>query len=202
MVTGLLVTVIPPIDPPTDPAMLMPAGGGVVGGAGGSGGGSDPVIRGQTILFAALQAMKGNLVERQVLMYSDATSLSSVRSRRVSPAFALAAAITLSGLPPIGNAQVSSRLTVASLEGSWSGGGTVSFAGGKEQARCKARFSRAGAHSYTVNATCATASGRAAQTATVRQSEPTDTRADFTIASIRSQALSTLLCTGRARSYG
>jgi hypothetical protein len=48
MVTGLLVTVIPPIDPPTDTltpidlAMLMPAGagvvgGGVVGGAGGSG---------------------------------------------------------------------------------------------------------------------------------------------------------------------
>jgi hypothetical protein len=84
-------------------------------------------------------------------------------------AFALVAALTLSGLPPIGNAQVSSRLTVASLEGSWSGGGTISFAGGKEQARCRARFSRAGAHSYTVNATCATASGRAGQTATVRQ---------------------------------
>ena len=45
----------------------------------------------------------------------------------------------------------------------------LSFAGGKERARCKARFSRAGEQSYRVNATCATASGRAAQTATVRQ---------------------------------
>ena len=85
-------------------------------------------------------------------------------------AFALAAALALSGLPPIGNAQVSKKLSVGSLEGSWSGGGTVSFAsGGQEQARCRARFSRAGEHSYTVNATCATASGKAAQTATVRQ---------------------------------
>jgi hypothetical protein len=51
MVTVLLVTAIPLINPPTDtvtpidPAMLMPAlvgvaGGGVVGGAVGSGGGS------------------------------------------------------------------------------------------------------------------------------------------------------------------
>jgi hypothetical protein len=85
-------------------------------------------------------------------------------------AFALAAALGLSALPPIVNAQVSKKLSVGSLEGSWSGGGTVSFAsGGTEQARCRARFSRAGEHIYTVNATCATASGRAAQTATVRQ---------------------------------
>ena len=102
-------------------------------------------------------------------MASDAPHLTFLRWAEKGAAFALVGALALSGLPPIGNAQVSSRLTVASLEGSWSGGGTVSFAGGKEQARCKARFSRAGAHSYTVNATCATASGRAGQTATVRQ---------------------------------
>lgn len=102
-------------------------------------------------------------------MASDAPHLTFLRWAEKGAAFALVAALTLSELPPIGNAQVSSRLTVASLEGSWSGGGTVSFAGGKEQARCKARFDRAGAHSYTVSATCATASGRAAQTATVRQ---------------------------------
>jgi hypothetical protein len=101
-------------------------------------------------------------------MASDAPHLTFLRWGKKVAAFALAA-LTLSGLPPIGNAQVSSKLTVASLEGSWSGGGTLSFAGGKEQARCTARFSRAGAHSYTVNATCATASGKAAQTATVRQ---------------------------------
>jgi len=84
-------------------------------------------------------------------------------------AIALTAILTLSGLASTANAQVSTRTTVASLEGSWSGGGTVSFAGGTEQARCRARFSRTGGQSYTVNATCATASGRAAQTATVRQ---------------------------------
>ena len=83
--------------------------------------------------------------------------------------FALSVVLTLGGLPHLGNAQVAKKVSVASLEGSWSGGGTVSFAGGTEQARCRARFSRAGEHSYTVNATCATASGRAAQTATVRQ---------------------------------
>jgi hypothetical protein len=85
-------------------------------------------------------------------------------------ALAFAAALTLGWPPLIGNAQVSKKSSVASLEGSWSGGGTVSFAaGGKEQARCRASFSRAGERSYTVNATCATASGKAAQTATVRQ---------------------------------
>jgi len=83
--------------------------------------------------------------------------------------FALSVVLTLGGLPHLGNAQAAKKVSVASLEGSWSGGGTVSFAGGTEQARCRARFSRAGEHSYTVNATCATASGRAAQTATVRQ---------------------------------
>jgi hypothetical protein len=35
--------------------------------------------------------------------------------------------------------------------------------------RCRAHYSRAGSNSYTVNATCATASGRAAQTARVRK---------------------------------
>ena len=40
MVTVLLVTAIPPIDPATlMPALVGVAGGGVVGGAGGSGGG-------------------------------------------------------------------------------------------------------------------------------------------------------------------
>jgi len=90
-------------------------------------------------------------------------------------AIVLTAIFAPSGLAPTANSQVSAyaqgptRTTVASLEGSWSGGGTVSFGGGTEQARCRARFRRAGGQSYTVNATCATASGRAAQTATVRQ---------------------------------
>ena len=57
----------------------------------------------------------------------------------------------------------------ASLEGSWSGGGTVSFftSGATEQARCRARYSRGPGGSYSLNATCATASARASQTATL-----------------------------------
>jgi hypothetical protein len=87
-----------------------------------------------------------------------------------SATFALAAVLTLCGTSHVGNAQGSKKLSVASLEGPWSGGGTVSFASGaREHASCRAHFSRAGKDSYTVNATCATASGRAAQTATVHQ---------------------------------
>lgn len=53
------------------------------------------------------------------------------------------------------------------LAGSWSGGGWVSFASGsKERARCHARYSGGGG-SYTVTATCATASGKASQTAKI-----------------------------------
>jgi hypothetical protein len=57
-----------------------------------------------------------------------------------------------------------------SLEGSWSGGGSVAFASGQhERARCRAHYRRASATAYTVTATCATPSGRATQTATVRK---------------------------------
>ena len=86
--------------------------------------------------------------------------------------FALVALLALLGLPHPGNAQVQAakKTSVAGLEGSWSGGGSVSFASGaREQARCRAHYRRSGNSSYTVNATCATASGRATQTATIRQ---------------------------------
>src|SRR6516162_11841911 len=102
-------------------------------------------------------------------MSSDPPRPCSLHRVEQGVAFALVALLALGGLPHDGNAQASKKLSVASLEGSWSGGGTVSFASGaREQARCRARFSRAGKDSYTVNATCATASGRAAQTARVR----------------------------------
>jgi hypothetical protein len=56
-----------------------------------------------------------------------------------------------------------------SLEGSWSGGGQVQFASGeRETARCRAHYSRTSATSFALRATCATASGRASQTATLR----------------------------------
>jgi len=58
----------------------------------------------------------------------------------------------------------------ASLEGSWRGGGSVAFAFGQtERAECRAHYHRASGTSYTVTATCAMPSGRATQTATVRQ---------------------------------
>jgi hypothetical protein len=58
----------------------------------------------------------------------------------------------------------------AGLEGSWSGGGTVRFASGaEEQARCRAHYSRRSNAVYVLRATCATASGRAAQSATLQK---------------------------------
>jgi hypothetical protein len=57
----------------------------------------------------------------------------------------------------------------ASLDGSWSGGGSVTFASGEREAvRCRAQYSRSSQTSYFVTATCATAAGRATQTATLR----------------------------------
>jgi hypothetical protein len=58
----------------------------------------------------------------------------------------------------------------AGLAGSWSGGGWVSFSSGtKERAKCHAHYSRQSETSYAVSATCATASGKASQTATVHK---------------------------------
>ena len=56
----------------------------------------------------------------------------------------------------------------AGLDGTWIGGGTVTFASGAEKASCRATYSRAGA-GYAMNGVCATPSGRAAQTATLRR---------------------------------
>jgi hypothetical protein len=67
--------------------------------------------------------------------------------------------------PPHGAAAQS-----ASLEGSWRGGGSVAFTSGpSERAQCRAQYRRASVNAYTVTATCATPSGRATQTATLRR---------------------------------
>jgi hypothetical protein len=58
----------------------------------------------------------------------------------------------------------------AGLEGSWSGGGTVRLASGAEEhARCRAHYSRRSNAVYVLRATCATASGKAAQSATLQK---------------------------------
>jgi hypothetical protein len=87
--------------------------------------------------------------------------------RRLAYGFALAALVLIASVPATGQP---AKKPPAGLEGSWSGGGTVSFASGSvERARCRAHYRRAGSTSYTLDATCATASGRASQTASVRQ---------------------------------
>jgi hypothetical protein len=95
---------------------------------------------------------------------------SATRDRRFI-GFGLAAlvAISAASLAPSANAQAA-RKGGEGLEGSWSGGGSVVFpSGAKEQARCRANYRRAAGASYTLSATCATPSGRAAQTATLRR---------------------------------
>ena len=61
----------------------------------------------------------------------------------------------------------------ASLEGSWSGGGTVRFPSGEsERARCRANFRKRGGGSFSMTATCATPSARVDQTAQLEQTGP------------------------------
>jgi hypothetical protein len=88
-----------------------------------------------------------------------------VRLRYAKSAGVLAiAALMAPGLAATGQAQG------LNLEGSWSGGGSVSFSSGtKEQARCRANYRRRTPDSYTLRAVCATPSARAEQTATVRR---------------------------------
>ncbi len=75
--------------------------------------------------------------------------------------------MALAALPVLAAVGPSEAEPAASLSGSWSGGGWVSFSNGnKEKARCRAHYSGSGG-AYTVTATCATASGKASQTAKV-----------------------------------
>ena len=58
------------------------------------------------------------------------------------------------------------RADMVALDGSWSGGGSVTFpSGAKESARCRANFKKRGAESYLVSARCASASGKVEQSA-------------------------------------
>ena len=77
----------------------------------------------------------------------------------------------VSGLLLSAAAAPSASAEPGSLEGSWSGGGRVTFPSGEsETARCRAHYSRQSKTSYVVRASCATASARVEQTARVRQS--------------------------------
>lgn len=83
------------------------------------------------------------------------------------PAGILTAALLLFAAPALAQQ--------ASLEGAWSGSGTVTFSSGNvESARCKANFRRQSGDTFAMNAVCATPSGRVAQTAEL--SRVTNTR--------------------------
>lgn len=70
------------------------------------------------------------------------------------------------GLAALNGIATPAKAQSANLEGSWNGGGNVQFSSGKsERARCRASFSKRGANSYDMSAVCASASGRASQTA-------------------------------------
>ena len=78
----------------------------------------------------------------------------------------LAAAGGMLAMVPV--AESKSAKGSGSLAGSWSGSGWVSFSNGKrERARCHAHYSPNGGKSFSLNATCATSSGKASQHATV-----------------------------------
>lgn len=77
---------------------------------------------------------------------------------------ALAAALAL------GLAAGPARAESANLDGNWTGGGSVNYpSGAKESARCRASFKKRSGTSYSVNARCASASGKIEQTATLTE---------------------------------
>jgi hypothetical protein len=74
------------------------------------------------------------------------------------------AAVLTAGLSVFGAPLASAQQ--ATLEGSWTGNGTVTFSTGNvEAAKCKASFRRHSTDKFAMNAVCATPSGRVAQTA-------------------------------------
>ena len=89
----------------------------------------------------------------------------------IGPAKAKAAEAGKAGKEAEAGKAVKEAKAEPSLEGAWSGGGEVAFAatGSRERARCRAHYNRRTKDSYAMQATCATASGKAAQTATVHR---------------------------------
>ena len=86
------------------------------------------------------------------------------RASRVAAAgaaFAVALALNCTGLS-------AARADSAQLVGSWSGGGSIAFSSGsKERAHCLAHYAKTGATSYRMSASCATASAKVDQSATL-----------------------------------
>jgi hypothetical protein len=91
---------------------------------------------------------------------------------------ALAGLITAA--PDLGISEQARAAEPGSLEGSWSGGGTVRFPSGEsERARCRANFRKRGGSSFAMTAVCATASVRVQQSAQVARTGPNRYAGDF-----------------------
>ena len=64
----------------------------------------------------------------------------------------------------------STQASAEGLEGSWRGGGRITLpSGATESARCRVNYSRESKTTYSADASCATASGRVDQSASLRQ---------------------------------
>jgi len=55
------------------------------------------------------------------------------------------------------------------LEGSWHGGGSVSFGANEEAVRCRAHYRRTSSRRYRLSATCTTGATRVTQSAVLRR---------------------------------
>lgn len=83
------------------------------------------------------------------------------------------AAAALIAIGACGIAAAPAVAEAGSIEGSWSGGGTVRFStGNAERARCRANFRRRGGSSFAMTAVCATASAKVEQTAQLERTGP------------------------------
>jgi hypothetical protein len=88
--------------------------------------------------------------------------------------------LVVTSLAALSASAVVTRADPAGLEGTWSGGGTVSFASGaREKARCNASFRRSSQTSYWVSGICATQSGKVSQTAEVFRTTSDRYRGNF-----------------------
>jgi hypothetical protein len=81
----------------------------------------------------------------------------------------LLAPLVIAGLLGAGSVSVANAAP-ADLAGSWSGSGKIVMpSGNSERARCRASFRKSGARGFTMTATCATASAKVQQTATLQR---------------------------------
>ncbi len=98
------------------------------------------------------------------------TDVVFLKRRFVPHRLAAAAAMTACAAGLMLTPSVPAAADPVNLEGSWSGGGTVTFpAGAKENARCRASFKKKTGATYSINARCASASGKVEQSAILTQ---------------------------------